>query len=146
MPSLYPTDPAPAPRPSRIPPGLPSWAASTVAIIGGLGGLLTAWQSFESGQNTQRAAYEALRRADSEKAARIAELAQGQLELRAWVTELSARLDQRADSAERAIRKVAKPKTTPMPPPAPPPPAPPPPPEVTPSVPLPSFDELELER
>lgn len=138
MDDFSPTDPAP-PKPSTQ--NLPSWAASAIAIATAIGGVITAWQSFESGRDTQRAAYEALKKADEQKSARIAELAQGQLELRTWVTELSNQLDQRATNTERAIRKVVKPKAAPLPPPAPPPPAPPPP-EVTPSTPLPSFEEL----
>jgi hypothetical protein len=112
-----------------------------VAIATAVGGLVTALEGYESGQDTQRAAYEALKRADSEKSARIAELAQGQVELRAWVTELSGRLDERATNAERAIRKVVKPKSPPLPPPAPPPPAPPVA-TITPSTPLPAFEQL----
>ncbi len=121
-------------------PAVPSWAASLLALATAIGGVVTAWQTHQSGQDTLRAAYAALERADGQKSAQLAELAQQQLELRAWVTELSDRLDQRTTQTERAIRKVVKPKTA-LPPPVPPP-APPPAAEVTPSTPLPSFEEL----
>lgn len=132
--------PSTEPRPSRI-PAAPNWAAAAVTFATALGGLITALQSYQSGQDTQRAAYEALRAANVEQSARIAELVQGQGELRAWVQGLSGRLDERTTNTEKAIRKVVKPKAAPLPPPAPPP-APPPVLQVTPAAPLPSFEEL----
>lgn len=135
--------PPPPPAPDFRPPhasSAPSWVAAAVALATAVGGIITALQQGASSLDTQKAAYEALRRADEDKSRQLRELAEGQLELRAWVGELSARLEQRAANAEKAIRKV-KPKT-PLPPPEPPPPAPPPPRAVVSVTPLPAFEEL----
>lgn len=135
--------PPPPPAPDFRSPhssSTPSWVAAAVALATSIGGIVTALQQGESSEDTQRAAYEALRRADEDKTRQLRELAEGQLELRTWVAELSARLEQRAANAEKALRKV-KPKA-PLPPPEPPPPAPPPPKAVITPTPLPAFEEL----
>jgi len=146
MRSLYPpTDPAPKPgvSPSRAPAGstLPSWAGAIIAVVTAVGTLLGSLQNLENARAVQRSAYETLRQSSAEQSARLAELARTQLELRAWVTELAGRLDERVGGTERAIRKAAKPKAAPLPVPTPPPPAPPPP-ELRPPTTLPSFEEL----
>ena len=117
-----------------------------VALVTALGGLLTAWQTYQESQQTARTSYETLREASKTNTAQIEACRQGQLELRTWVEELASRFEQRQVTTEKAVaRKVTSSRAAPLPTPpvlAPAPKAPPVP--VVPEPPaLPTFDKLE---
>ena len=126
--------------PSTPPPRLTGPAATIVALVTALGGLLATWQTFEDGRATSRAAYDALKAASEQQAAQLAAQLRGQDELRAWVQELSERLERRQANTEKVLRKV-KPIVVATP--VEPAPKAPPAPSVTPPAPLPRFDSLE---
>lgn len=135
------------PDPPAIPPsGLPSQAAALIALVTALGGIVASWRGYEGGQDTTRAAYEALRVRTEQQARQLEDVVRAQTEMRDWMSEASRKLDERTSNTERVLRKVAKPKQVapPLLPAEPAPPTAPPPPsaEVRPSVPLPPFDAL----
>jgi len=117
---------------------------TVVAMITALGGLLTAWQTYQESQQTARASYETLREASQKNTAQIDALLRGQIDLRNWVEELSSRLEQRQVTTEKAVaRKVTRSSAPPLPPPVGPAPKAPPVPVVPEPAELPSFDEIE---
>lgn len=128
--------------------GLPG---TLVALAMAVGGVITAWQNAREGRDTTRAAYDTLKVNLERQSAQLEQLRQSDLELRAWVQELSDRQERRQVAAEKVIRKAvtSPPKkaaaaAAPLPlPPEPLPPAPPAP-AVTPQSPtLPPFEKLQ---
>jgi uncharacterized protein HemX len=119
-------------------------AATLVAFVTAISGLIAAFTTWQQSQDTARAAYETLRVATERNAVQIEACRRSQLEQTTWIEELSGRLERRQASAEKAItRKVTKPTAAPAPAPVvePAPKAPPPPAPVEPAA-LPSFDVL----
>lgn len=156
-------EPPVAPAPPLVPPALPTptnnLTAAIPALLIGLIGALSTWQSHQDSRDTTKVSYDTLKAASELQAREIATLRQSveaqrvaHEETRSWIAELSARLEQRQTAAEKVLRKVkpaaqtvpsvarALPPPTPLPEP-PPPPAAPPPPAPAPS-PLPSFESL----
>jgi hypothetical protein len=137
----------PSPRPSKIDAlktAASGPAATMVAIVTALSGLVAAVTTWQQGQDTARVAYETLRVASERNAVQIEACRQSQLEQTSWIEELSGRLERRQVSTEKAIKtKVTRPAAAPVPAPVlePAPKAPPPPVAVAPSA-LPSFEAL----
>jgi len=133
-------------RPSRI-DALKSAAsgptATVAALVTALTGLIAAAQSWTESQATARAAYETLRIASDRNTVQIEACRESQLQQTRWIEELSARIERRQASTEKAIKQSKPPASIPKPviDPAPKPPAPPAPVE-TPV--LPPFDGLTL--
>lgn len=143
----YSAPPAQPERPSKIDSlktAASGPAATLVALVTALSGLVAAFTTWSQSQETARTAYETLRVATERNAVQIEACRRSQLEQTTWIEELSGRLERRQASAEKAItRKVTKATAAPVPaavvepaPKAPPPPAP-----VEPAA-LPSFDGL----
>lgn len=83
--------------------GLPG---TLTAIATGLGAILAVVQTYQDNQATARASYEALKASTEQQAAQIAQLHQGQLELRAWVQEQGQRLERQQATVAEAVRPV----------------------------------------
>ncbi len=135
------------PRPSKIDSlkrAASGPSASAIAFFTALSGLIAAYQSYQESSATARLSYETLKKASDTNTARIDACQQGQTEMRAWVEELSNRLERRQATTERAItRKVTKAAAPPSAAPAvePAPKAPPAPSAPAPAS-LPSFERL----
>jgi hypothetical protein len=151
-----PPPPVSLPAPARSPaPARPSKAdalkaaaagpaATVVALVTALSGLVAAVTTWSDSQATARIAYETLRIASERQAVQIEACRQSQLEQTSWIEGLSGRLERRAVTTEKAIKtKVTRPAATLAPPMAvePAPKAPPPPVALEPSA-LPSFEGL----
>ena len=130
---------------SPAPPGASNQLASVVAILTALGTLVAAWRGYEGGQDTQRAAYEVLRLRSELQEKRLDEVTRQLGEQSDWMAEMNRKLEVRATTTERVLRKVVKSKGAAIPAELSQPPAPPPPPalvDVRPAAPLPSFEQL----
>lgn len=134
---------SPAPT-SPAPPGASNQLASVVAILTALGTLVAAWRGYEGGQDTQRAAYEVLRLRSELQEKRLDEVTRQLGEQSDWMAEMNRKLEVRATTTERVLRKVVKSKGAAIPAELSQPPAPPPPAlvDVRPAAPLPSFEQL----
>lgn len=145
----YSVPPSPlSPRPSvssQVKTAATGPVGTLVALVTAVGGLLTAWQTYQESQQTARASYETLATASQQNTIAIEACRQSQLELRSWVVELSSRSEQRTGSIEKQVaRKVTKATAPAAAPAIPVGPAPTAPPVPTPAAPpaLPAFDKL----
>jgi gas vesicle protein len=75
-----------------------------IAITTAVTAAITAFQSYQEAQATSRATYEALKAVSEQHTQSIAQLHDGQLELRGWVQDLTVRTERQQAQVAEAVR------------------------------------------